>query len=165
MRAIYPGSFDPITLGHLDIIERASKIFSEVYVVVMENKRKKYTFSLNERITMIKECTNHIKNIKIDSFKGLLIDYVKQNNIDVIIRGLRAVTDFEYELQMAMANKEMCSNVDTVFLMTDKKFSFLSSSLVKEVAYFGGDISRWVPKNVEKRLLTLLEESKGGVDI
>ncbi|MDK2886519.1 MAG: pantetheine-phosphate adenylyltransferase [Thermosipho sp. (in: thermotogales)] len=165
MKAIYPGSFDPITLGHLDIIERAAKIFSEVYIVVMENKRKKYTFSLDERIEMIKESTKHIKNIKIDCFKGLLIDYVKKNNIDVVIRGLRAVTDFEYELQMAMANKEMCPNVDTIFLMTDKKFSFLSSSLVKEVAYFGGDISSWVPKNVEKKLITLFNENKGGVDI
>ncbi|SHH44893.1 pantetheine-phosphate adenylyltransferase [Thermosipho atlanticus] len=153
MKAIYPGSFDPITFGHLDIIERASKIFSEVYVVVMENKRKNYTFSLDERIKMIEECTEHIKNIKIDFFKGLLIDYVKENKIDVVIRGLRAVTDFEYELQMAMANKEMCPDADTIFLMTDKRFSFISSSLVKEVAYFGGDISRWVPKNVERKLI------------
>jgi|OM-RGC.v1.022618645 pantetheine-phosphate adenylyltransferase len=165
VKAIYPGSFDPITLGHLDIIERASKLFSEIYIVVMENKRKKYTFSLDERIEMIRECTGHIDNLKIDFFRGLLIEYVKNNNIDVVIRGLRAVTDFEYELQMAMANKEMCPNVDTVFLMTDKKYSFISSSLVKEVAYYGGDISRWVPKNVEKKLITLLSKNKGGIDI
>ncbi|ABR30383.1 phosphopantetheine adenylyltransferase [Thermosipho melanesiensis] len=152
MKAIYPGSFDPITYGHLDIIKRATKIFSEVYVVVMENKRKNYTFTLEERIKMIEECTENIKNVKIDYFRGLLIDYLKMHKIDVIIRGLRAVTDFEYELQMAMANKEMCPNVDTVFLMTDKKYSFISSSLVKEVAYFGGDISRWVPKSVERKL-------------
>ncbi|MBO8161897.1 MAG: pantetheine-phosphate adenylyltransferase [Thermosipho sp. (in: Bacteria)] len=157
MKAIYPGSFDPITFGHLDIIERASKIFSEVYIVVMENKRKNYTFSLEERIDMIKQCTKHIENVKIDFFKGLLIDYVKQNNIEVVIRGLRAVTDFEYELQMAMANKEMCPEADTIFLMTDKKFSFISSSLVKEVAYFGGNISRWVPEYVEKKLIEKLK--------
>jgi pantetheine-phosphate adenylyltransferase len=158
LKAIYPGSFDPITFGHLDIIKRASKIFSEVFVVVMENKRKKYTFSLEERIEMIKECTKDIANIKVDYFNGLLIDYLQKNKIDVIIRGLRAVTDFEYELQMAMANKEMCPHTDTVFLMTDKKYSFISSSLVKEVAYFGGDISRWVPKNVEKKLIQKLRE-------
>lgn len=158
MKAIYPGSFDPITFGHLDIIKRASKIFSEVFVVVMKNKRKKYTFSVDERIEMIRECTKDIENVKIDFFGGLLVDYLKQNKIDIIIRGLRAVTDFEYELQMAMANKEMCQNVDTVFLMTDKQYSFISSSLVKEVAYFGGNISRWVPKNVEKKLIEKLKE-------
>ncbi|MBT1248121.1 MULTISPECIES: pantetheine-phosphate adenylyltransferase [unclassified Thermosipho (in: thermotogales)] len=158
MKAIYPGSFDPITYGHLDIIKRATKIFSEVFVVVMENKRKKYTFSLDERIEMIKDCTKDIKNVKVDYYKGLLIDYLKNHKIDVIIRGLRAVTDFEYELQMAMANKEMCPTVDTVFLMTDKKYSFISSSLVKEVAFFGGNISTWVPHNVERKLLRKIKE-------
>ncbi|QTA38648.1 pantetheine-phosphate adenylyltransferase [Thermosipho ferrireducens] len=160
MKAIYPGSFDPITYGHIDIVERAARIFSEIYVVVMENKRKKYMFSLEERIDMIENCTKHIHNVRIDFFKGLLIDYVKDKEIDVVIRGLRAVTDFEYELQMAMANKEMCPHADTIFLMTDKKFSFISSSLVKEVAYFGGDISRWVPEYVEKKLIQKINNLK-----
>ncbi|MCX7654669.1 MAG: pantetheine-phosphate adenylyltransferase [Fervidobacterium sp.] len=153
MKAAYPGSFDPITYGHIDIAKRASKLFDELYVVVMENKRKTYTFTVDERIEMVKECLKDIPNIRVESFSGLLVEYTIKNKIDVVIRGLRAVTDFEYELQMALANKEICNGVETVFLMTDKSFSFLSSSLVKEVASFGGKISQWVPENVEKKLL------------
>ncbi|MEN3042780.1 MAG: pantetheine-phosphate adenylyltransferase [Fervidobacterium sp.] len=153
IKAAYPGSFDPITYGHIDIAKRASKLFDELYVVVMENKRKTYTFTVDERIEMVKECLKDIPNIKVESFSGLLVEYTIKNKIDVVIRGLRAVTDFEYELQMALANKEICNGVETVFLMTDKSFSFLSSSLVKEVASFGGKISQWVPENVEKKLL------------
>lgn len=153
IKAAYPGSFDPITYGHIDIAKRASKLFDELYVVVMENKRKTYTFTVEERIEMVKECLKDIPNIRVESFSGLLVEYTIKNKIDVVIRGLRAVTDFEYELQMALANKEICNGVETVFLMTDKSFSFLSSSLVKEVASFGGKISQWVPENVEKKLL------------
>lgn len=153
IRAVYPGSFDPITYGHIDIAKRASKLFDELYIVVMENKRKNYTFTVEERIEMVKECLKDVPNIRVESFSGLLVEYTTKNEINVVIRGLRAVTDFEYELQMALANKEICNGVETVFLMTDKSYSFLSSSLVKEVASFGGQISQWVPENVEKKLL------------
>ncbi|WP_448374429.1 pantetheine-phosphate adenylyltransferase [Fervidobacterium sp.] len=149
VRAIYPGSFDPITYGHIDIARRASTLFDELYVVVMENKKKNYTFTVEERVEMVKECLKDIPNIHVDTFSGLLVEYTAQKNIDVVIRGLRAVTDFEYELQMALANKEIRNGVETIFLMTDKNYSFLSSSLVKEVASFGGKISQWVPEFVE----------------
>ncbi|WP_448379526.1 pantetheine-phosphate adenylyltransferase [Fervidobacterium sp.] len=152
VRAIYPGSFDPITYGHIDIARRAAELFDELYVVVMENKRKNYTFTIEERVEMVKECLKDIPNIRVDTFSGLLVEYTTKNNINVVIRGLRAVTDFEYELQMALANKEICNGVETVFLMTDKNYSFLSSSLVKEVASFGGQVSQWVPEFVERKL-------------
>lgn len=153
IKAVYPGSFDPITYGHIDIAKRASKLFDELYIVVMENKRKNYTFTVEERLEMVKECLKDVPNIRVESFSGLLVEYTTKKEINVVIRGLRAVTDFEYELQMALANKEICNGVETVFLMTDKSYSFLSSSLVKEVASFGGQISQWVPENVEKKLL------------
>lgn len=152
VRAIYPGSFDPITYGHIDIARRAAELFDELYVVVMENKRKNYTFTIEERVEMVKECLKGIPNVRVDTFSGLLVEYTTKNKINVVIRGLRAVTDFEYELQMALANKEICSGVETVFLMTDKNYSFLSSSLVKEVASFGGQVSQWVPEFVERKL-------------
>lgn len=152
VKAMYPGSFDPITYGHVDIAKRAAKLFDELYIVVMENKRKSYTFTVEERIEMVKECFMDTPNIKVESFSGLLVEYATKNDIKVVIRGLRAVTDFEYELQMALANKEICSGIETLFLMTDKSFSFLSSSLVKEVASFGGIISQWVPENIEKKI-------------
>lgn len=152
VRAIYPGSFDPITYGHIDIAKRAAELFDELYVVVMENKRKNYTFTIEERVEMVKECLKDLPNVRIDTFSGLLVEYTTKNNINVVIRGLRAVTDFEYELQMALANKEICNGVETVFLMTDKNYSFLSSSLVKEVASFGGQVSQWVPEFVERKL-------------
>ena len=152
VRAIYPGSFDPITYGHIDIARRAAELFDELYVVVMENKRNNYTFTIEERVEMVKECLKGIPNVRVDTFSGLLVEYTTKNKINVVIRGLRAVTDFEYELQMALANKEICSGVETVFLMTDKNYSFLSSSLVKEVASFGGQVSQWVPEFVERKL-------------
>ncbi|ANE40765.1 phosphopantetheine adenylyltransferase [Fervidobacterium sp. SC_NGM5_O18] len=152
VRAIYPGSFDPITYGHIDIAKRAAELFDELYVVVMENKRKNYTFTIEERVEMVKECLKDLPNVRVDTFSGLLVEYTTKNNINVVIRGLRAVTDFEYELQMALANKEICNGVETVFLMTDKNYSFLSSSLVKEVASFGGQVSQWVPEFVERKL-------------
>ncbi|AMW32114.1 Phosphopantetheine adenylyltransferase [Fervidobacterium changbaicum] len=152
VKAIYPGSFDPITYGHIDIARRAAELFDELYVVVMENKRKNYTFTIQERVEMVRECLKDIPNIRVETFSGLLVEYTTKNNINVVIRGLRAVTDFEYELQMALANKEICNGVETVFLMTDKNYSFLSSSLVKEVASFGGQVSQWVPEVVERKL-------------
>ena len=150
MRAMYPGSFDPITLGHLDIIKRAASMLDELYVVVMINPLKKYFFTIEERKNLIEESIKGINNVVVDHHEGLLVEYARKNNINVVIRGLRAVTDFEYELQMANANRKLCDGLETVFFMTDERYSFLSSSLVKEVAMLGGDISYWVPESVLK---------------
>ena len=152
-KAIYPGSCDPITFGHLNIIKRATKIFDELYVVVLNNINKKYFFSIDERIEITKESLKNFSNIKVESFNGLLVDYAKEKGINVIIRGLRAVSDFEYELQLANANRSLNENVEILFLMTDTEFSFISSTIVKEVAKFGGNISQWVPKNVENAII------------
>ncbi len=155
MKAVYPGSFDPITYGHLDIIERALKIFDELWVVVMVNPRKKPIFTAQERMKMISQLVGGKRNVHVDYHEGLLVDYLKKQEIKVLIRGLRAVTDFQYELEMAIANKHLCGELETVFLMTDEKFSFLSSSLVREVAAMGGDVSLWVPPNVAEALRKL----------
>ena len=152
MKALYPGSFDPITLGHLDIVERASRIFKNLTILVLDNPRKKYTFTLEERYDMVKEAVKDFKDIYVDCYRGLLVDYMKKNNFKIIIRGMRAVTDFEYELQMALANRKLFPEVETVFFIPDERFSFLSSSLVKEVAMYGGDVRMWVPPNVERVL-------------
>lgn len=149
MKAVYPGSFDPITKGHIDIIERCREIFDEVVVAVLNNPAKNPMFTVEERMDLIKESTKDIKNISVDSFSGLLVDYVKENNISVIIKGLRAVSDFEYEFQMALANKSLNSEVETFFLMTNNRYSFLSSSLIKDIAKFNGNLSQFVTKNVE----------------
>ncbi len=155
VKAVYPGSFDPITYGHLDIIERALKIFDELWVVVMVNPRKKPIFTAQERMKMISQLVGGKRNVHVDYHEGLLVDYLKKQEIKVLIRGLRAVTDFQYELEMAIANKHLCGELETVFLMTDEKFSFLSSSLVREVAAMGGDVSLWVPPNVAEALRKL----------
>ena len=147
---MYPGSFDPITLGHLDLIKRAARMVDELYVVVMRNPRKKYFFTIEERMSLVRRSVEGIENVIVDSHEGLLVDYAKKKGINVVIRGLRAVTDFEYELQMANANRKLFPELETVFLMTDEKYSFISSSLVKEVATLGGDISQWVPEVVVK---------------
>lgn len=145
-KAIYSGSFDPITLGHMDIIERASKNFDTLTVVVLNNVHKTGLFSVEERVMMLKEATKDLKNVEIDSFSGLLIDYAKKKDIHLVIRGLRAITDFEYELQIAQTNKKLSKDqLDTMFLTTSLEYSYLSSSSVKEIAYFGGDISECVP--------------------
>ena len=150
--AVYPGSFDPITYGHLDIIKRALRIFKELWIVILINPRKAPLFSVDERIEMINDLTRNYSNIHIDSYDGLLVDYMRKNNIKVAIRGLRAITDFQYELEMALANKNLCKEFETVFLMTDEKYSFLSSGLVREVASMGGSVSKWVPRSVEQML-------------
>ena len=151
--AVYPGSFDPVTFGHLDIISRASKMFDEVIVVVMCNSAKTPLFSLDERVKMLQESVKDLSNVKIESFSGLLIDYCKSADIHIVIRGLRAITDFEYELQIAQTNKELSHNqVDTVFLTTSLKYSYLSSSVVKEIASYNGDISPCVPEFIADRL-------------
>ena len=149
--AIYPGSFDPITLGHIDIINRAASIFDHLTVAVLNNKVKHSLFSVDERVKMIEDEFKNIKNITVTSYEGLLVEYCKENNIKVILRGLRAVTDFEYELQMSQTNAKLSDNkVETIFLNTDLQYAYLSSSTVREVASFGGDISKFVTTNVEK---------------
>jgi pantetheine-phosphate adenylyltransferase len=149
--AIYPGSFDPMTLGHLDIIKRAAKMFDELTVSVLDNKAKIALFSVEERVNILKEATKDLPNVKVDSFNGLLIDYAKQKNIHISVRGLRAITDFEYELQIAQTNRILSNGeLDTVFLTTSLEYSYLSSSSVKEIATFNGDISLLVPEFVAK---------------
>ncbi len=144
--AVYPGSFDPVTFGHLDIIRRASAMFDELIVAVMTNSAKTPLFTLDERVKMLRESVKDLPNVRIESFGGLLIDYCKTSNIHIVIRGLRAITDFEYELQIAQTNKELSHNqVDTVFLTTSLRYSYLSSSVVKEIASYNGDISPCVP--------------------
>lgn len=150
--AVYPGSFDPPTKGHLDIIQRGAAIFDEVIVAVLNNSSKKCVFTLEERVELLRECVKDIENVKVESFSGLLIDYCNKEHISAIIRGLRAVSDFEYELQMAQMNRSLNKNVETIFLTTSTKYSFLSSSIVKEVAKYNGDISNLVSENVEKAL-------------
>jgi len=150
--AVYPGSFDPVTNGHLDIIRRAAKLFDQVVVAVIRNPEKVPTFSLEERIKMLSQAVKIIKNVKIESFDGLLIDFVRMKKAKVIIRGLRAVSDFDYEFQMALTNRKMAPEIETIFLMTDYRYSYLSSSFVKQIAERGGDISGMVPNMVHKLL-------------
>ncbi|MCF8000698.1 MAG: pantetheine-phosphate adenylyltransferase [Halanaerobiales bacterium] len=152
-RVVYPGSFDPVTKGHLNIIRRAANIFDEVIVSVFNNPNKDPIFSMEERVELLKETTGEIAEVRVDSFTGLTTNYVKSKNASAIIRGLRAVSDFEGEFQMASMNKELDPEIETIFLMTDSKYAFLSSSVVKEVAQFGGSMDNVVPKVVEKALL------------
>lgn len=147
--AIYPGSFDPVTYGHLDVIRRAAEIFDELTVSVLNNQLKTPLFSVEERVKILEEATKDIPNVRVDSFSGLLIDYAKKKGVHVAIRGLRAITDFEYELQIAQTNKLLSKGeLDTVFLTTSLEYAYLSSSSVKEIASFNGDISMCVPKFV-----------------
>ncbi|MDT9023808.1 MULTISPECIES: pantetheine-phosphate adenylyltransferase [Rossellomorea] len=150
--AVCPGSFDPITYGHLDIITRGAKVFDQIYVVVLNNSSKKPLFSVEERIELIREVTGDIPNVVVDSFQGLLVDYAKKVNAKAIIRGLRAVSDFEYEMQITSMNRVLEDDIETFFIMTNNQYSFLSSSIVKEVAKYGGNISELVPKRVEESL-------------
>ncbi|HDX9626958.1 TPA: pantetheine-phosphate adenylyltransferase [Bacillus cereus] len=150
--AISSGSFDPITLGHLDIIKRGAKVFDEVYVVVLNNSSKKPFFSVEERLDLIREATKHIPNVKVDSHSGLLVEYAKMRNANAILRGLRAVSDFEYEMQITSMNRKLDENIETFFIMTNNQYSFLSSSIVKEVARYGGSVVDLVPPVVERAL-------------
>ena len=157
--AVCPGSFDPITNGHLDIIERASKIYDKVIVGVLDNKRKTPLFSSDERVDMIRCETTHLDNIEVSAFSGLLADYVNENGFDTYVRGLRTTADFENELQMAQMNARLFTgNTESVFLMTDPQYSFISSSLVKEVALFGGSVDGLVPEYVVSRIRSKLQE-------
>jgi len=149
--AVYPGSFDPLTKGHLDIIEKASKIFPAVVVAVANNYSKQNTFSVTERLGMMKESIK-IKNVKIDSFSGLLVDYLDNIGSFVVIRGLRALSDFEYEFQMALMNRTLNNKIETIFLMPDHKYTFLSSSMVREIASLGGNFKNFVPPAVYKTM-------------
>ena len=148
MIAIYPGSFDPITLGHIDIVERGAKLFEKVIIAVLSNPSKKPLFTVEKRIEQITECTKHIANVEVDSFIGLTVDYAKLHRGGVLLRGLRVLSDFEKELQMAHTNQTLNSDIETVFLATTKEYSFLSSSIVKEIAQFGGLIDHLVSDNV-----------------
>ena len=152
MIAVYPGSFDPVTYGHLDIINRASKFVDKLIVAVLNNTSKSSMFSAEECLQMLKESCD-IKNVEFTSFSGLLVDFAQKASANVIIRGLRAVTDFEYEFQMALTNKTLNANVETIFISTSSQYSYLSSSIVKEVARFGGDVGTMVPDAVRHRLL------------
>lgn len=147
-RAVYAGSFDPVTLGHLDIIQRSAEIFDEIVVGVLVNSVKSPLFSVEERVNMLKEATKTVPNCSVVSFSGLLVDFAREMDTNVIVRGLRAVTDFEYELQIAQSNRIVAPDVDTVFLITNIEYSYLSSSIVKEFASYGEDVSAFVPSNV-----------------
>lgn len=157
-RAVCPGSFDPITNGHLDVIERASYLFDEIVVVVGINQSKNRLFEPDERIEMITEATAHLPNVTVDTFRGLLVDFCVSHDIKAIVKGLRAVSDFDYELQMGQMNHSL-AKVDTLFMPADPHYSFLSSSLVKEVATYGGDVSKLVPEPVLRRLKQRLEQN------
>jgi pantetheine-phosphate adenylyltransferase len=150
--AIYPGSFDPVTYGHLDIIKRGLQIFDRLTIAVLNNSLKKTLFSTNDRVTMLKEITRNMPRVEVLSFDGLLVDFVRQQNAKVIIRGLRAVSDFEYELQMALMNRKLAKTVDTIFLMPAEPFTYLSSSVVKEIVARGGKAAKFVPPLVEQKL-------------
>ena len=156
-RAVCPGSFDPVTNGHLDIVSRAADLYDEVVVAVLINKTKSSLFDLEERLELLSEVTAKYPNVRVDSFHGLLVDYCRAHRIPVIVKGLRAVSDFDYELQMAQMNRGL-AGVDTLFMPTNPEYSFLASSLVKEIATYGGDVSSLVPKLVYERMLSRLRE-------
>lgn len=155
---ICPGSFDPVTLGHVDIITRASKMFDKVIVAVLVNSGKTPSFSIEERIELLKDSTSGIENVEVVSFNGLLAEYCRERGVDAIVKGLRAVTDFEYEFQMALTNKKLNPMLETIFLTADADSMYLSSSMVREVASMGGDISNFVPKCVHQRIVERLNK-------
>ncbi|MCK5762485.1 MAG: pantetheine-phosphate adenylyltransferase [Clostridiales bacterium] len=159
--AIYPGSFDPITKGHLDVIKRTAKLCDELIVAVVYNPNKDSLFDLKERIDMIENSIENLDNVKVDSFVGLLTDYVMEKKTNIIVKGLRAVTDFEYEFRMALMNKEICNDIETLFMMTSPEYSFISSSMVKEVAMLGGQVDIFVTDYVYEKLIEKIE--KGGL--
>jgi len=157
--AIYPGSFDPVTNGHLDIIERGRKLFDNIIVTILHNPNKQFLFSVEERIEMLRACIKDISNVEADSYNGLLVDYAKKRNAQAILRGIRAVSDFEYEFQMALMNRRLDRDIQTVSLMTGLRWIFTSSSIIKEAAKFGGDISGMVPPVVERKLKEKFSQS------
>lgn len=160
LRGIYPGSFDPVTFGHMDVIERSAKKMDDLIVGVLNNKAKSPLFSVEERVRMLEEITKDMPNVRIIPFEGLLVDFARKMQADLVIRGLRAITDFEYELQMAQTNHKMEPDLETVFLTTSLEYSYLSSSTVKEVAAFGGDISQFVPETVMDRIAEKMKKKE-----
>lgn len=162
MEVIYPGSFDPITNGHLDIIDRCAKKFDKVVVAILNNRSKNTLFTVEERKELLEKCLEGYDNIEIDTFSGLLIDYAKEKNITTMVRGLRAVSDFEYEMQMALVNRKLYEEIETLFMVSSGDYAYLSSSIVKEIAMFDGDVSCLVPEVVEK---FLTEKIKGGKEL
>ncbi len=160
MIAIYPGSFDPITLGHLDLIKRSSILFEKVIVAVLTNPNKKPLFSIEKRVSQIKQCTESLVNIEVDSFTGLTVEYAKQKNAGVLLRGLRVMSDFEQELQMAHINKTLENSIETVFLATNTELSFISSSVVKEIVRFNGVIDHLVPPNIAKDIYLAIKNQE-----
>lgn len=161
-RAIYPGSFDPVTNGHVDMIHRSAKIVDELIVGILNNSAKKSLFSVEERVNMLTELTKDLPNVKVTSFDGLLVDYMREIDANIIIRGLRAVTDFEYELQIAQTNHIENTEIETVFLTTNLQYSYLSSTIVKEFASYGGDISKFVPEQFVERIYEKYNIKKQG---
>ena len=153
---ICPGSFDPVTKGHMDIIERASRLFDKVVVAVLNNATKNPSFTIEERIGLLKETTKHLGNIEIATFDGLLVDFAKIKGASAVVKGLRAVTDFEYEFQMSMINKKLCPEIETIFLNTSQEYMYLSSSVVKQIARAGGDISMFVPEEIRDKIVDRL---------
>lgn len=154
--AIYPGTFDPITNGHVDLICRASKLFDKVIISVVKQSSKKTLFSTEDRLSLVKKSVMDFNNVVVDSFSGLLVDYAKKKNASIIIRGLRAISDFEYEFQMALTNRKMADEIETIFLMPGEKYTYLSSTLIREIARNGGDVSQFVPKVVVNKLKKVL---------
>lgn len=163
-KAVYPGSFDPVTNGHLDIIKRASNVFDEVIVGVLINPDKKGFFEIDERVRMIEKVIKPYKNVRVESFSGLLINFMKVKNAKVIVKGLRAVSDFEYEFQMALMNNKLDSSIETVFMMTNAKYSYLSSSSVKQVAIFGGCVKGLIPEEIIPDLMEKIQLN-GGIKV
>lgn len=156
---VYPGTFDPITYGHIDVVERALKIFDKIIIAVSSFPRKDFLFTVEERISLIKEVFEKNENVEVERFDGLLVDYLKEKGIKIVIRGLRAISDFDYEFQMVLVNRKLNKEIETVFLMPREEFFYISSSIVKEIAKLGGNVSCFVPKNVER---ALREKFKGG---
>jgi pantetheine-phosphate adenylyltransferase len=150
--AIYPGSFDPLTNGHLDVLQRATKLFGRVIVAIAKNESKSPLFSISERLALVKQAISNLPNVEADSFDGLLVEYVARQKAQAIVRGLRAVSDFEFEFQMALMNRKLDENIETIFMMPKETYTFISSRIVKEIARLGGDVSSFVPPHVETAL-------------
>lgn len=155
---IYPGTFDPVTLGHLDVIKRSSKLFDKVIVAVTTNPAKHAFFSLNERLSLIKSCTKRMKNVSVQSFDGLLVDFLKKKNCFTVIKGLRELSDFQYEFQQAMLNRELNPRIESIFIMTSREHFYISSSIVREIALLNGNVKKFVPPIVEKALKKKVKE-------
>jgi pantetheine-phosphate adenylyltransferase len=160
--AIYPGSFDPVTNGHLDIINRSALLVDKLIVAVLNNNSKSPLFSVQERVNMLDDVTRHIPNVRVEAFSGLSVEFVRKCNASFLVRGLRAVTDFEYELQMAQTNRSIDKSIDTLFLTTELNYAYISSTIVKEVAYYGGDISGFVPEPIVERVYERMAEFREG---